>query len=65
MKIGVISDSHNRLEYLKKAISTLKSEGISTPIHLGNYVSPITIPLLDIDKVLGVFGNNDGEKLML
>lgn len=65
MKIGVISDSHDRLDYLKKAISILKDENISTLIHLGDYVSPFTIPLLKINKVWGVFGNNDGDKLLL
>ncbi len=65
MRIGVISDSHDRLDYLREAISILKSENISTLIHLGDYVSPFTIPLLDIDNVMGVFGNNDGDKLLL
>ncbi len=65
MKIGVISDSHDRLDYLKKAISILKGEDISTLIHLGDYVSPFIIPLLKINKVWGVFGNNDGDKLLL
>lgn len=65
MKIGVISDSHDRLDYLRKAISILKNKNISTLIHLGDYVSPFTIPLLDIDNVIGIFGNNDGDKLLL
>lgn len=65
MRIGVISDSHDRLDYLREAISILKSENISTLIHLGDYVSPFTIPLLDLDNVMGIFGNNDGDKLLL
>ena len=65
MKIGVISDSHDRLDYLKKAISILKEKGISTLIHLGDYISPFTLPLLDIENVWGVFGNNDGDRLLL
>lgn len=65
MYIAVISDSHDRLDYLREAISIIRSENISTLIHLGDYVSPFTIPLLDVDNVIGIFGNNDGDKLLL
>lgn len=65
MKIGVISDSHDRLKYLKKATDILKDEGISVLIHLGDFISPFTIPYLDFKKVHAIFGNNDGDKLFL
>ncbi|MEA1913025.1 MAG: metallophosphoesterase [candidate division WOR-3 bacterium] len=65
VRIGVIADSHDRLDYLKKAINILKDRDISTLIHLGDYISPFTIPLLEINKVYGVFGNNDGDRLLL
>ncbi len=65
MKIGVISDTHDHLENIKKAINILKERKIKTLIHLGDYCSPFSIPLLDIEKIHAIFGNNDGDKLYL
>jgi len=65
MKIGVISDTHDNLENIKKAINILKEKDITHLIHLGDYCSPFSIPLLEIEKVYAIFGNNDGEKLFL
>jgi putative phosphoesterase len=65
MKIGVISDTHDHLENIKKAINILKERNINTLIHLGDYCAPFSIPLLKIEKVYAIFGNNDGEKLFL
>jgi putative phosphoesterase len=65
MKIGVISDTHDHLENIKKAISILKERNITNLIHLGDYCSPFSLPLLEIEKVYAIFGNNDGDKLFL
>ncbi|MEJ2567732.1 MAG: YfcE family phosphodiesterase, partial [candidate division WOR-3 bacterium] len=52
-------------ENIKKAINVLKERNINTLIHLGDYCAPFSIPLLKIEKVYAIFGNNDGEKLFL
>jgi len=65
MKIGVMSDTHDHLDHIKKAISILKKREIATLIHLGDYCSPFSIPLLEMEKVYAIFGNNDGDKLFL
>ena len=65
MKIGIISDTHDHLENIKKAVSILKERNITNLIHLGDYCSPFSIPLLEIEKIHAIFGNNDGDKLML
>ena len=65
MKIGVISDTHDHLENIKKAINILEEKNIKTLVHLGDYCSPFSIPLLKTEKVYAIFGNNDGEKLFL
>jgi hypothetical protein len=36
MKIGVISDSHKNLDYLRRAITLLLEEGVSCIVHLGD-----------------------------
>jgi putative phosphoesterase len=65
MKIGVISDTHDNINHIKQAIVILKEKEIATLIHLGDYCSPFSIPLLEMKKVYAIFGNNDGDKLML
>jgi len=67
MKIGIISDSHDHLDNLKKAVELLKREEVGYVIHCGDFVAPFTLPILSQLGVpfLGVFGNNDGERLLL
>jgi putative phosphoesterase len=67
MKVGVVSDSHDNVPKVSKAIDLLKSQGIQMLIHLGDYVSPFSLrPILEAGlEFIGVFGNNDGDKLAL
>lgn len=62
MVIGIISDTHDRLGMVKKAISLFKEADITTVLHAGDYISPFVVPLLGDFQVYGTFGNNDGEK---
>lgn len=65
MKIGVISDTHDHLDNIKKAINILKERKIKNIIHLGDYCSPFSVSLIKMDTVYAIFGNNDGDKLFL
>lgn len=67
MKIGIISDTHDHLDNLRKAMEVFKREEVSYLIHCGDFVAPFTLPILYQLGVpfLGVFGNNDGERLLL
>ncbi len=64
MLIGIISDSHDNIPIIKKAINFLNSRNINMVIHAGDYVAPFTVKLFKEFKCpwIGVFGNNDGEK---
>ena len=64
MLVGVISDSHDRLPYLRKAIETLQARGAEVILHAGDFVAPFAIKELLKAKVPvhAVFGNNDGER---
>lgn len=68
MKIGVVSDSHDNLVNTGKAINALNESNVSLVVHLGDYVAPFTVrrfgELLKV-KLIGVFGNNDGDKYLL
>jgi len=67
MKIGVMSDSHDRMTMIRSAVAVFKENGVETIIHAGDFISPITFEYMkDIDvPFFGVFGNNDGEKFFL
>ena len=67
MKIGVISDTHDNLEMIERAVDLFNSEGVELVIHAGDFVSPFTEkPFRALNaKFVGIFGNNDGDKLLL
>jgi len=64
MRLGVLSDSHDHLEYLRRAIQTLKERRVDGWIHLGDYVAPFSAELLKPleGRKWFLFGNNDGER---
>lgn len=63
MIVGVLSDSHDNLVELKKALDILQAEGAEFIIHAGDYVAPFSVQLLAELPIpwRGVLGNNDGE----
>ncbi len=67
MKIGIISDTHDNLPQIKKAVEIFNREKVELVLHAGDFVSPFTF--LEFKKLncplKGVFGNNDGDKLYL
>ncbi|HVO39619.1 MAG TPA: metallophosphoesterase [Spirochaetia bacterium] len=70
MKIGVISDSHDNLPNIRKAVEVFSKNGVETLIHGGDFCSPFTLaefkPLADRGvKMHAVFGNNDGDRVLL
>ena len=67
MKIGIISDTHDNLPRIKKAVDIFNREKVELVLHAGDFVSPFTfLELKNLNCPLkGVFGNNDGDKLYL
>lgn len=65
MKIGVFSDSHNNIAYLRKAISALIKEDVALFIHLGDDYKDSKIfdeyPVSNI-RIPGVFDPEYKEK---
>ena len=67
MKIGVLSDTHDRLPTFERALSLFKRLKVDAVIHAGDYIAPFAAKLIAPD-VMGetpvhcVYGNNDGEK---
>ncbi len=67
MKIGILSDTHDNLKTLEAALGLFREEKVSFIIHAGDWVSPFAVARLTREEIpyIGVFGNNDGDRLML
>ena len=67
MKLGIISDTHDNVPMIKKAVAFFNQAGVDVVLHAGDYVSPFSIkPLMALEcDFLGVWGNNDGDKIAL
>jgi putative phosphoesterase len=63
MIIGLISDTHDNLPMVEKAVIKLNQENVTLVLHAGDYVAPFVIPKFKAlnAKLIGVFGNNDGD----
>ena len=67
MLMGIISDTHDNVPKIKKAVTLFNERKVNLVIHAGDYVAPFAIaPLDDLAcQYIGIFGNNDGERLGL
>jgi putative phosphoesterase len=67
MLVGLIADTHDCLPMVEKAVKKLNDEGVGLVLHAGDYVAPFVIPRFKElkAKLIGVFGNNDGDKELL
>lgn len=67
MKLGIISDTHDNMPKIASAVSLFNDEAVDLVLHAGDLISPITADEFKALQApfLGVFGNNDGEKLYL
>lgn len=65
--VGIISDTHDDIENVQKAIEIFNAEGVNYVIHAGDYVFPGVVKEFEKlnAKLIGVLGNNDGEKVHL
>jgi len=67
MRIGVISDTHDNLPKIERAVEIFNERGVELVLHAGDFISPFTANAFKglKCKLIGVFGNNDGEKFGL
>jgi hypothetical protein len=67
VKIGILSDSHDDMAAIARAVALFNAEGVERVLHAGDIVSPFTFEVFrDLQAPLGgVFGNNDGDRLLL
>ena len=70
MKLGVMSDSHDHLENIGKAVAAFTERRIGCLIHGGDLCSPFVFRQLQqlrefCPGMYAVFGNNDGDRVLL
>ena len=67
MKVGIVSDTHDEETAISKAVKIFNAEGVEVVIHAGDFVAPFTVRSFKMLKapLIGVFGNNDGDKVLL
>ncbi|MBU0986271.1 MAG: YfcE family phosphodiesterase [Proteobacteria bacterium] len=67
MLVAVMSDSHDNIWNLRKALGIIKDEKAGMIIHCGDFVAPFMLTELNAAgiPVHGVFGNNDGDQYLL
>ncbi|MGQ9551798.1 MAG: metallophosphoesterase [Candidatus Bathycorpusculaceae bacterium] len=67
MLVGLISDTHDNLPMVEKTIEKLNDERVKLVLHAGDYIAPFVIPKFrELNaKLIGVFGNNDGDRELL
>ena len=63
MRIGLLSDTHDRVPAVRELLTQMIAGGVSIVMHAGDYCSPFTLqPFHDLSiPLLGVFGRNDGD----
>ncbi|MFA7237940.1 MAG: metallophosphoesterase [Phycisphaeraceae bacterium] len=68
MNIGILSDSHDRLPALARAIELLVEQRVEAILHAGDFIAPFAAKLLlppSVPASIPVYccyGNNDGER---
>jgi len=63
MKIGIISDTHDQIERIKKAVKTFNKEDVKLVVHCGDIVAPFVLQFFkDLNcPIKFLFGNNTGD----
>ena len=63
MQLGIVSDTHDNLDYVQQAVQFFEAEGIERVVHCGDIVAPFSATPFDSEafEFYAVRGNNDGE----
>jgi len=67
MKVGIVADTHDDMGAIARVVELFNSRGVSLAIHAGDVISPFTVEIFSGLKcpMEGVYGNNDGDRLLL
>ena len=67
MLVGIMSDTHDCLPMIEKAIDKLNASRVKLVLHAGDYCAPFTATRFKRlnSRFIGVLGNCDGERDLL
>lgn len=67
MIIAIMSDSHDNIWNMEKALAMIGEENASMIVHCGDFVAPFMLRELEkaMIPVYGVMGNNDGDRFLM
>jgi putative phosphoesterase len=68
MKIAILSDSHDRVDNLEKALALVAETGAERLFFLGDFCAPFSLAALAegfAGPIDCIFGNNDGDQFLL
>lgn len=67
MLVGLVSDTHDRIEAIKEAVKVFNERGVELVLHAGDYVAPFTAMAFKglRCRLIGVYGNVDGDRELL
>jgi hypothetical protein len=63
MRVGLISDTHDRLPAIAELVDQMQAAGVGMVLHAGDYCSPFALKAFEEThmSLAGVFGRNDGD----
>lgn len=61
MKLGVLADTHDRLERTQRAVEMLVAAGAETLLHCGDLTGPDIVEACSVLPFYFVFGNHDAD----
>jgi len=64
MKVGIMSDSHDNLPMIARAVDVFRERKVEALLHAGDFVAPFAVKAVRRFEgaIYAVYGNNDGEK---
>lgn len=66
-KVAVLSDSHDNLPMVDRAVDIIRSIRPAAVLHAGDIISPFSLKRFSNSgaRLFAVYGNNDGERVLL
>lgn len=61
MLVGIVSDTHDNVAAVERAVDEFEERGVGTVVHCGDVIAPPVVPFFEGLEVHAVLGNNDGE----
>jgi hypothetical protein len=64
MKVGLLSDTHDRLPAIESLLRYMQQKGVQLVLHAGDFCAPFSLkPFVEMNMpVIGIFGRNDGDR---